>query len=131
MRSAPAKPGFMGLVHGAWCVGCCWALMAVLFALGVMSLGWMAFVAALIAVEKLLPWKVVANRGVAVLLVVVAVGIALVPESVPGLTLPNSPQARDAMERMTGPAMPGDHRRHAPSLHEDMGGPGDAPRPSR
>ncbi len=42
--------------------------MAALFALGVMSLGWMAFIAALIAVEKLLPWKALANRGIAVLL---------------------------------------------------------------
>ena len=46
----------MGARHGAWCVGCCWALMASLFALGVMSLAWMAFVAALIALEKTLPW---------------------------------------------------------------------------
>ena len=35
----------MGLEHGAWCVGCCWALMAALFALGVMSVAWMALVA--------------------------------------------------------------------------------------
>ncbi len=35
----------MGIRHGAWCVGCCWALMASLFALGVMSLAWMAFIA--------------------------------------------------------------------------------------
>ena len=42
----------MGAHHGAWCVGCCWALMAALFALGVMSIAWMAFVAALIALEK-------------------------------------------------------------------------------
>ena len=47
----------MGADHGAWCVGCCWALMASLFALGVMSIAWMAFVAALIAAEKLLPWR--------------------------------------------------------------------------
>ena len=39
----------MGARHGAWCVGCCWALMASLFALGVMSIAWMAFVAGLIA----------------------------------------------------------------------------------
>jgi predicted metal-binding integral membrane protein DUF2182 len=38
-----------------------WALMASLFALGVMSVGWMVFVVALIAVEKLLPWKAVAR----------------------------------------------------------------------
>jgi predicted metal-binding membrane protein len=50
----------MGATHGAWCAGCCWALMASLFALGVMSIGWMAFVAGLVAVEKLLPWRRVA-----------------------------------------------------------------------
>ena len=53
----------MGARNGAYCVGCCWALMAALFALGVMSLVWMAFVAALIAVEKLLPWQRVATFG--------------------------------------------------------------------
>src|SRR4029079_10924367 len=37
----------MGVRHGAWCVGCCWALMASLFALGVMSIAWMAVVAGL------------------------------------------------------------------------------------
>ena len=105
------KPGYggalrMGVEHGAWCVGCCWALMAALFALGVMSVGWMAFVAALIAVEKLLPWKVVANRGVAILLAVLAIGVAFAPESVPGLTLPDSAQARDAMPMDSQDAMP-------------------------
>jgi predicted metal-binding membrane protein len=35
----------MGARNGAWCVGCCWALMASMFALGVMSLAWMALVA--------------------------------------------------------------------------------------
>ena len=105
----------MGVEHGAWCVGCCWALMAALFALGVMSVGWMAFVAALIAVEKLLPWKAVANRGVAIVLAVLAVGVAFAPDSVPGLTVPDSAQARDAMMRM-GPAMdePRDEMRSPP-----------------
>ncbi len=41
----------MGVKNGAWCVGCCWALMASLFALGIMSIAWMAFIAVLIAVE--------------------------------------------------------------------------------
>ena len=45
----------VGLMHGGWCIGCCWALMAVLIALGVMHLGWMAAVAALILAEKVLP----------------------------------------------------------------------------
>ena len=90
----------MGLIHGGWCVGCCWALMAALFALGVMSLGWMAFIAALIAIEKLLPWRALANRGIAVLLLVLGLGVAFTPESVPGLTLPGSPEAMRAMQSM-------------------------------
>ena len=85
----------MGVKHGAWCVGCCWALMASLFALGVMSVGWMVFVAALIAVEKLLPWKGVANRGVAVLLLALGLAVAFVPEHVPGLTIPHEAQGTD------------------------------------
>ena len=80
----------MGIEHGAWCVGCCWALMATLFALGLMSIVWMAVIAALIAMEKLLPWESVANRGIALLLVALALGVALAPERVPGLTLPGS-----------------------------------------
>jgi predicted metal-binding membrane protein len=85
----------MGVKHGAWCVGCCWALMASLFALGVMSVGWMVFVAALIAVEKLVPWRGVANRGVAVSLLVLGLAVAFVPESVPGLTIPHQAQGTD------------------------------------
>ena len=67
----------MGAEQGAWCVGCCWALMATLFALGVMSIGWMAAIGGVIALEKLLPWERIANRGVAVLLAVLALLVAL------------------------------------------------------
>jgi predicted metal-binding membrane protein len=97
----------MGVVHGGWCVGCCWALMAALFALGVMSIGWMAFVAALIALEKLLPWKEVANRGIAALLLVLGVLVAFAPAGVPGLTLPDSAEAMRAMDAMEGDGMGG------------------------
>jgi hypothetical protein len=97
----------MGVIHGGWCVGCCWALMAALFALGVMSLGWMAFIAALIATEKLLPWKAIANRGIAVLLAVLGLTVAFTPASVPGLTLPGSPEAIEAMQSMEGGSMGG------------------------
>jgi predicted metal-binding membrane protein len=78
----------MGARHAAWCLGCCWALMAALFALGVMSLVWMALVAALIALEKTLPWRRVATWSTAVLLLVLAVGVAATPKSVPALVVP-------------------------------------------
>jgi predicted metal-binding membrane protein len=90
----------LGLEHRAWCVGCCWALMAALFALGVMSVAWMALIVALIAAEKLLPWKAAANRGIAVLLVILGLAVALVPERVPGLAISDSPGAMQAMEAM-------------------------------
>lgn len=94
----------MGVAHGGWCIGCCWALMAALFALGVMSLGWMAFIAALIAIEKLLPWKAVANRGIAVLLLALGLALAFGPASVPGLTVPGTSAP---MEDMDGGSMGG------------------------
>jgi predicted metal-binding membrane protein len=45
----------MGMEHGAYCVGCCWVLMLVLFAVGVMNLVWVAAIAAAVLTEKLLP----------------------------------------------------------------------------
>jgi predicted metal-binding membrane protein len=97
----------MGVAHGAWCVGCCWALMAALFALGVMSIGWMVFVAGLIAIEKLAPWKGLANRAIAVGLAVLGIAVAFFPEHVPGLTIPGSAEANAAMMRMNGRSMDG------------------------
>jgi predicted metal-binding membrane protein len=80
----------MGAANGAWCVGCCWALMASLFALGVMSIAWMAFVAALIAVEKTLPWRRVATYGTAAILLALGVLLLAAPDAVPGLTIPSA-----------------------------------------
>ena len=101
-HSKPGRAGAlrMGIEHGGFCVGCCWMLMAALFALGVMSIGWMAFIAALIALEKLLPWKDLANRGIAVLLLALGLAVAFVPEKVPGLTQPGSAEANQAMRAM-------------------------------
>ncbi len=76
-RDGRAGAARMGIEQGAWCVGCCWALMATLFALGLMSIAWMAVIAGLIALEKLLPWKRIANRGVALVLAGLAVSVAL------------------------------------------------------
>ncbi|WP_150291516.1 DUF2182 domain-containing protein [Sphingobium estronivorans] len=46
----------MGMVHGAWCVGCCWMLMVLLFVGGIMNIAWIALLTLLVALEKLLPW---------------------------------------------------------------------------
>jgi predicted metal-binding membrane protein len=78
----------MGARLGLWCLGCCWALMASLFALGVMSITWMAIVAGIIAVEKALPWRRVATYGVAAGLLAVGLLLWMSPTAVPGLTVP-------------------------------------------
>lgn len=54
-RVGPAGAFRMGLRHGAYCVGCCWFLMALLFVAGVMNLAWIAGLAIYVALEKLLP----------------------------------------------------------------------------
>jgi predicted metal-binding membrane protein len=80
----------MGARNGAWCVGCCWALMAALFALGVMSVSWMALVAAIIAAEKAIPWRRVVTYGTATLLLALGVLVLATPSALPGLTIPAS-----------------------------------------
>lgn len=79
----------MGMRNGAWCVGCCWALMASMFALGVMSVTWMAFVAGIIAVEKTLPWRARLTYATAALLTCLAVLLVVAPQALPGLTIPS------------------------------------------
>jgi predicted metal-binding membrane protein len=90
----------MGSKHAVWCVGCCWALMAGLFALGVMSLTWTALVAALIALEKLLPWRRTATWGIAFLVLVLGIAVMTVPHDVPGLVVPASHGPMHAMSAM-------------------------------
>jgi len=77
----------MGAVHGAWCLGCCWLLMAALF-----------------AVEKLLPWRAAATAGVAAILAVLAIGVLAAPARVPGLTVPSDSHGM-SMSGMHKPAM--------------------------
>lgn len=79
----------MGARHGAWCVACCWALMGSLFALGVMSITWMAVVSAMIAAEKTLPWRRTVVYSTALMLVVFGVMLMLSPDAIPGLTIPD------------------------------------------
>jgi predicted metal-binding membrane protein len=88
----------MGAKHAGWCLGCCWALMAALFALGVMSLTWMAFVAALIALEKTVPWRRTVTWGTAIILLALAIGVLAAPGDVPGLVVPGG--SHSAMHAM-------------------------------
>jgi hypothetical protein len=80
----------MGLEHGAVCVGCCWALFALLFAIGVMSILWMALVTALVFIQRTLPGGDRVTPFLGAILVAFGIWIAVSPASVPGLTQPGS-----------------------------------------
>jgi hypothetical protein len=61
-----------------------------------MSLAWMAFVAALIALEKTLPWRRTVTYATAALLLLVGIALLTAPTAIPGLTLPDSGGTMDA-----------------------------------
>ena len=75
-RDGPVGPVTMGAHHGLYCAGCCAALMVTLFALGVMSLFWMAIVAVTVLGEKVLPGGERLSRGVALGLLALGVWVA-------------------------------------------------------
>lgn len=80
----------LGVVHGSYCVGCCVGLFVILFAVGVMSLFWMALIAAVILIEKVLPFGERATRVFAVAFILLGLLVAFDPSAVPGLTEPGS-----------------------------------------
>ena len=92
-RDGPRGAVFMGAKNGAWCVGCCWALMGALFALGIMSIEWMALVAGLITIEKTVPTPRLATYGTAALLLVLGILLLADPSVIPGLTIPHGQPA--------------------------------------
>jgi predicted metal-binding membrane protein len=59
----------LGINHGKFCLGCCWALMLLMFGVGVGNIGWMLALAALMAIEKTAPWgrKIAAPLGIGLL----------------------------------------------------------------
>ena len=59
----------LGIIHGAFCAGCCWGLMAILFVGGVMNIAWVAILALLVAAEKLLPGGKTIARLIGALLI--------------------------------------------------------------
>ena len=69
----------LGIVHGAYCLGCCWALMLLLFAGGIMNLVWIAGLAILVLIEKLAPFGAVLTKPIAVLLLLLGGAALVVP----------------------------------------------------
>jgi predicted metal-binding membrane protein len=81
-RGGALGPLRLGFDHGVYCLGCCWALMAVLVAAGGMGLAWVALIALIVLVEKLVPRAIWFGRAVGVAFVLGAVVITLRPELV-------------------------------------------------
>ena len=73
----------MGLLHGAYCLGCCWLLFVILFPLGLMNIAAMAVITLVIFTEKTLPWGRAAARATAAALVVYGVVVIATPQFLP------------------------------------------------
>jgi predicted metal-binding membrane protein len=88
--AADSSPVELGLRSGGWCIGCSGALMAALFALGAMSLTWMAVIATLVTLEKTSPSARAARVVTAAVLVSLAVVILIAPGELPGFVVPGA-----------------------------------------
>jgi len=86
-REGTAGAVGMGVVHGAYCLGCCWALMVILLGVGVMNLAWMGLLTLLIFVEKVLPAGALVGRVVGGGLIALGLLALLQPSLLPLLTL--------------------------------------------
>ena len=60
----------MGIKHGAFCVGCCWALMVLMFFFGLMNLIWIAILSVIMLTEKIIPQGELFSRLIGVLLII-------------------------------------------------------------
>ncbi|MGH8903777.1 MAG: DUF2182 domain-containing protein [Egibacteraceae bacterium] len=85
LRRGGLAPARVGVTHGLFCLGCCWALMLVLVLLGMMSLSWMAAVAGIIFLEKVLPYGSLVAVTVAVMLVGLGLVLLISPRNLPML----------------------------------------------
>ena len=92
----------MGLVHGAYCLGCCWLLFVILFPLGIMNIAAMALVTLVIFAEKSLPWGRATARAAAAALTAYGAVVVAAPQ-----VLPTFHAARDM-------AMPADMQMREP-----------------
>ena len=117
-RNGAAGAFVMGVEHGAWCLGCCAGLMLVLLVLGVMSLVWMALIAAAIFIEKVLPIGERASRAFAVALIGLGIWVAVAPGTVPFLGDPDMPMNMDESPAQGG--MPGTMTPDSPPMDGAM-----------
>lgn len=73
----------MGAIHGAWCLGCCWLLCAIMFPLGMMNVAALATVTVIVFAEKTLPWGAAVAQAAGVLIFAYGVLIIIQPQALP------------------------------------------------
>jgi predicted metal-binding membrane protein len=73
----------MGLLHGAYCLGCCWLLFVILFPLGIMNMAVMAVITLIIFAEKTLPWGRAVARAAAIALIAYGSVVVAAPQFLP------------------------------------------------
>jgi predicted metal-binding membrane protein len=103
----------MGLLHGGYCLGCCWLLFVVLFPLGIMNISAMAVITLVVFAEKTLPWGRLIARGTAAVLVAYGAAVIVAPRALPtfmergGMVMPMPVAPRDMQSMpMPGSANP-------------------------
>jgi predicted metal-binding membrane protein len=108
-RAGPVGAVQMGVLHGAYCLGCCWLLFIILFPLGIMNIAAMALITLVVFAEKALPWKRLAVHGTAAALIAYGALVAAVPHALPTLAAPR-----------TATGMPAGSGTHAPAAAMTM-----------
>src|SRR5205823_4167802 len=85
----PGAAGAMrlGILHGTYCVGCCWMLMALLFIGGLMNFAWIAALTLIVGTEKLVPRGNLVGRAVGVALIAWGLALIVTPASSRGLPI--------------------------------------------
>jgi predicted metal-binding membrane protein len=86
-RDAAGQAFLLGIHHGLFCVGCCWTLMLLMFAVGVGNFGWMLVLGVVMAIEKNVPWgrRLSAPLGVLLLAWGLALLVGVLPAAQAGL----------------------------------------------
>lgn len=97
----------MGLLHGVYCLGCCWLLFVILFPLGIMNITAMAVITLVVFAEKTAPWGRPVARAAAVALIAYGGAILIVPQALPTF-VPMAPMSGGSMSggSMSGGSMP-------------------------
>ena len=97
----------MGLLHGTYCLGCCWLLFVILFPLGIMNIAAMAVITLVVFAEKTLPWGRVVARATAAALIAYGVVVIAAPHALPTFQVGGSEVMPSVMQMpMLGKSVP-------------------------